>query len=112
MFGEERQAERVIRERNERLEALSKLVVPKGQTTVILLAIRSPIRYESYVFCVAAHSELSQLLSDQWDVVNLFESSTELDQIEGIQPLGDISELLMKNPDVIAIAGDTAAGEP
>lgn len=112
MFGEERQAERVIRERNERLEALSKLVVPKGQTTVILLAIRSPIRHESYVFCVAAHSELSQLLSDQWDVINLFESSTELDQIEGIQPLGDISELLMKNPDVIAIAGDTAAGEP
>ena len=45
-------------------------------------------------------------------MINLFESSTELDQIEGIQPLGDISELLMKNPDVIAIAGDTAAGEP
>ena len=47
MFGEERQAERVIRERNERLEALSKLVVPKGQTTVILLAIRSPIRHKA-----------------------------------------------------------------
>lgn len=43
-------------------------------------------------------------------MINLFESSRELDQIEGIQPLGDISELLMKNPDVIAIVGDTAAG--
>ena len=110
LFGEQRQAERVIRERSERLEALSKLEVPKGQTAVILLAIRSPIRHESYVFRVAAHSELSQLLAEQWDVINLFESSRELDQIEGIQPLGDISELLMKNPDVIAIAGDTAAG--
>ena len=59
---------------------------------------------------VAAHSELSQLLAEQWNVINLFESSPELDQIEGIQPLGDISELLMKNPDVIAIAGDSAAG--
>ena len=102
LFGEQRQAERVIRERSERLEALSKLEVPKGQTAVILLAIRSPIRHESYVFRVAAHSELSQLLAEQWDVINLFESSPEFDQIEGIQPLGDISELLMKNPDVIA----------
>lgn len=35
LFGEQRQAERVIRERSERLEALSKLEVPKGQTAVI-----------------------------------------------------------------------------
>ena len=65
MFGEERQAERVIRERKERLDALSKVEVPIGRTAVILLAIRSPIRYESYVFRVAAHSELSQLLAEQ-----------------------------------------------
>lgn len=110
MFGEERQAERVIRERKERLDALSKVKVPKGLTAVILLAIRSPIRHESYVFRVAAHSELSQLLAEQWGVINLFESSPELDQIDGIQPLGDIAELLMKDPDVIAIAGDAAAG--
>lgn len=110
MFGEERQAERVIRERKERLDALSKVEVPKGRTAVILLAIRSPIRHESYVFRVAAHSELSQLLAEQWGVINLFESSPELDQIEGIQPLGDISELLMMDPDVIAVAGDAAAG--
>ena len=110
MFGEERQAERVIRERKERLDALSKVEVPKGRTAVIILAIRSPIRHESYVFRVAAHSELSQLLAEQWGVINLFESSPELDQIEGIQPLGDISELLMKDPDVIAVAGDAAAG--
>ena len=110
MFGEERQAERVIRERQERLDALSKVEVPKGRTAVILLAIRSPIRHESYVFRVAAHSELSQLLSEQWNVINLFESSPELDQIEGIQSLGDIAELLMNDPDVIALTGDAAAG--
>ena len=62
------------------------------------------------MFRVAAHSELSQLLAEQWGVINLFKSSPELDQIEGIQPLGDISELLMMDPDVIAVAGDAAAG--
>ena len=110
MFGEERQAERVIRERKERLDALSKVEVPKGRTAVLLLAIRSPIRHESYVFRVAAHSELSQLLTEQGGVINLFESSPELDQIEGIQPLGDIAELLMNDPDIIALTGDAAAG--
>lgn len=45
MFGEERQAERVIREYHERDEALKKLDIPRGQRGLILLSIRSPIKH-------------------------------------------------------------------
>ena len=110
MFGEERQAERVIREYHERDEALKKLDIPRGQRGLILLSIRSPIKHESYVMRVAAHSDLSRLLSERFGVVNVFESSAALDQINGIQELGDITELLKMDPDFIAFTGDAAAG--
>ena len=110
MFGEERQAERVIRERTEREEALRALAIPKVKKVLILLSIRSPIKHESYVMRVVAHSQLSQLLEDRWGVINVCRSSRELDQIEGIQELGDITELLKTDPDLIALTGDAAVG--
>lgn len=110
MFGEERQAERVIRERTEREEALQSLDIPKGKTVLTLLSIRSPIKHESYVMRVVAHSQLSRLLEDRWGVINVCRSPRALDQIEGIQELGDVSELLKTDPDLIALTGDAAVG--
>ena len=98
LYGAERQAERVIRDRKERMEKL------------LELGIRNPIRHESYVFRVAAHSDLSKLLSAQFDVRNLFESTPEKDLIAGIQELGNVEELFALDPDLICLTGDALAG--
>lgn len=103
LYGAERQAERVIRDRKERMEKLLELEVPKGRRVVVLLGIRNPIRHESYVFRVAAHSDLSKLLSAQFDVRNLFESTPEKDLIAGIQELGNVEELFALDPDLICL---------
>ena len=76
----------------------------------MLLGIRNPIRHESYVFRVAAHSDLSKLLSAQFDVRNLFESTPEKDLIAGIQELGNVEELFALDPDLICLTGDALAG--
>lgn len=110
LYGAERQAERVIRDRKERMEKLLELEVPKGRRVVVLLGIRNPIRHESYVFRVAAHSDLSKLLSAQFDVRNLFESTPENDLIAGIQELGNVEELFALDPDLICLTGDALAG--
>ncbi len=110
LYGAERQAERVIRDRKERMERLLELRIPKGRRVVVLLGIRNPIRHESYVFRVAAHSDLSQLLRGQFEVMNLFESTPEKDLIAGIQDLGSVEELFDLDPDLICLTGDALAG--
>lgn len=65
-FGDEKQAERVIRERSGRLAAFEKTKanIREGQLAVIPLAIRSSIRHEHYVLIVSKRCPLSKLLSD------------------------------------------------
>ena len=89
LFGEEKQAERIIRERTERLAALDDVrkSIRKGQKAAIFLAIRSPVRHESYVFRISERSALSQLLTNTFAIENINE----------------------KNPDLIVYTGDAAA---
>lgn len=109
LYGAEKQAERVIRDRKERTERLKGLGIPRGRRLVILLGIRNPVRNESYCFRVAAHSELSQLLEENFGAVNLFEGSPENDLITGIQELSRIEELFEMDPDLICCTGDALA---
>lgn len=109
MFGEERQAERVIREMEERRAALQDVHVCQGQTALILLGIRNPTRHESYVFRVAGHSDLSGLVGDAFGVKNLFDAPAEKDLVPGVQELGSAAEFLSADPDFIALTGDAAA---
>lgn len=111
LFGEEKQAERVIRERTERLAALEEVVrtIRRGQKAVILLAIRSPIRHESYVFRVSERGALSALLTETFGVENLNVRPDAEERIPGIQDLDDLSDLFAKNPDLIVCTGDAAA---
>lgn len=109
LYLEERQAERAIRARRERLNALKALPLRRGQRAAVLLGIRNPVRHESYVFRVAAHSAHSRLLKETFGLSNVFESPASKDEIEGIQPLDDLGELLERDPDLIALTGDAAA---
>ena len=111
MFGEARQAERVITERRKRLEALKGYPVTKNLRGVFLLGIRSPIKHESYVFSVAPHSGLNALLKEAFGTDNLLRTGPEKDMIEGVQELGDIGDLIALRPDFIALTGDAAACE-
>lgn len=110
LFQEEKQAERVLRERTARLEALSKLIptIQRGQKVLLLLAIRSPIRHESYVFTLSRHSSLSQLLMATFCVENVNDRDVT-ERIPGVQELDDWEHLVAKEPDVIAFTGDGAA---
>ena len=58
-FGDEKQAERVIRERSGRLAAFEK--IREGQLAVIPSAIRSSIRHEHYVFIVSKRCSFLKL---------------------------------------------------
>lgn len=109
LYSEERQAERAIRARRERLNALKALPVRRGQRAAVLLGIRNPARHKSYVFRVAAHAAHSKLLQEAFGLSNVFESPASKDEIEGIQPLGDLGELFERDPNLIALTGDAAA---
>jgi len=71
-FGDEKQAERVIRERSVRLAAFEKTKanIREGQVAVIPSAIRSSIRHEHYVFIVSKRCSLSKLLNDSSGLMN------------------------------------------
>lgn len=109
MFGEQRQAKRVIDQRAQAFQELNKRSIPKGLRAVVLLGIRNVLRHESYVFRVAAHSQLSRLMFDYFGLINVFNSPPEDDHIEGIQDLGDLSELMRLNPDLVVLTGDATA---
>lgn len=111
LFGEEKQAERIIRERTERLAALDDVrkSIRKGQKAAIFLAIRSPVRHESYVFRISERSALSQLLTNTFAIENINVRPNAEERIPGIQELDDLSELFEKNPDLIVYTGDAAA---
>lgn len=110
LFHEEKQAERILKERTERLEALQKdiALLKPGQKVLLLLAIRSPIRHESYVFTLSTRSPLSQLLTETFQIKNVNRRDDE-ERIPGVQDLGHWGELLALKPDVIAYTGDAAA---
>ena len=63
LFGDEKQAERVIRERSGRLAAFEKTKanIREGQLAVIPSAIRSSIRHEHYVFIVSKRCSFLKL---------------------------------------------------
>ena len=111
LFGEEKQAERIIRERTERLAALDDVrkSIRKGQKAAIFLAIRSPVRHESYVFRISERSALSQLLTNTFAIENINVRPNAEERIPGIQELDDLSDLFEKNPDLIVYTGDAAA---
>ena len=62
-FGDEKQAERVIRERSGRLAVFEKTKanIREGQLAVIPSAIRSSIRHEHYVFIVSKRCSFLKL---------------------------------------------------
>lgn len=62
-FGDEKQAERVIRERSGRLAVFEKTKanIREGQLAVIPSAIRSSIRHEHYVFTMSKRCPLSKI---------------------------------------------------
>ena len=72
LFGDEKQAERVIRERSVRLAAFEKTKanIREGQLAVMRSAIRSSIRHEHYVFIVSKRCSLSKLLNDSSGLMN------------------------------------------
>lgn len=111
LFGEEKQAERIIRERTERLAALDDVrkSIRKGQKAAIFLAIRSPVRHESYVFRISERSALSQLLTNTFAIENINVRPNAEERIPGIQELDDLSDIFEKNPDLIVYTGDAAA---
>lgn len=111
LFGEEKQAERIIRERTKRLAALDDVrkSIRKGQKAAIFLAIRSPVRHESYVFRISERSALSQLLTNTFAIENINVRPNAEERIPGIQELDDLSDLFEKNPDLIVYTGDAAA---
>ena len=111
LFGEEKQAERIIRERTERLAALDDVrkSIRKGQKAAIFLAIRSPVRHESYVFRISERSALSQLLTNTFAIEKINVRPNAEERIPGIQELDDLSDLFEKNPDLIVYTGDAAA---
>lgn len=94
LFGEEKQAERIIRERTERLAALDDVrkSIHKGQKAAIFLAIRSPVRHESYVFRISERSALSQLLTNTFAIENINVRPNAEERIPGIQELDDLSD--------------------
>ena len=71
-FGDEKQAERVIRERSGRLAVFEKTKanIREGQLAVIPSAIRSSIRHEHYVFIVSKRSSFSKLLNGSSGLMN------------------------------------------
>ena len=71
-FGDEKQAERVIRERSGRLAAFEKTKanIREGQLAVMRSAIRSSIRHEHYVFIVSKRCSLSKLLNNSSGLMN------------------------------------------
>ena len=85
-FGDEKQAERVIRERSGRIAVFEKTKanIREGQLAVIPSAIRSSIRHEHYVFIVSKRCPLSKLLSDSSGLMN----NTSLSGSEKM-PVGD-----------------------
>lgn len=110
LFHEEKQAERVLRERAERLEALAPVIaaIPRGQKVLLLLAIRSPIRHESYVFTLSRRSPLSQFLTDIFGTENV-NNRRAVEHIPGVQELGAWEDLVALNPETIVFTGDGAA---
>lgn len=110
LFHEEKQAARVLRERTERLEALAPVIadIRRGQKILLLLAIRSPIRHESYVFTLSGRHPLSRLLTDTFGVVNVNDREAP-EQIPGVQELGAWDELVGQAPEAIIYTGDGAA---
>lgn len=86
LFSDEKQAERVIRERSGRLAAFEKTNanIREGRQVLILMAIRSTIRHRHYIFLVSELSQLSMLLSDFSGLMN----NTSLIGSEKM-PLGD-----------------------
>lgn len=109
LFHEERQAERVIEEFQEREAELSSKSKPNSKNVLALLAIKHPVSLEDYIFALNDRSEL------MLDIVAEFRSRSALvggnEVMPGLVTIENLQQLLLKtNPDIITVCGDAQAG--
>lgn len=107
MFGEEKQAERIIKDRETRFELLKGMKVPVGLRVLYLMGIRQRITQETYLFALTENSELSALTAKYFGMVNTATCDGGEVIMPGVMRVNDLSVLLRTNPDAIAVVGDS-----
>ena len=112
LYGEEKQAERIARDYEERLAAVkAKPALPKLRV-LTLLGIRHPI--EDAVYCLAAtrRSDLSAEIVEALGCENPVDVPESSEQIRGMYSLSEqsLADLILASaPDAVVLSGDSTA---
>lgn len=107
MFGEEKQAERMIKDRETRFELIKEMKVRPGLRVLYLMGIRQEITQETFLFALTAESEISALMSEHFGMENVTRGEGGDVIMPGVMQVHDLPALLRSNPDAIACLGDS-----
>ena len=106
MFGEEKQAERIIKDRETRFELINEMKVRPGLRVLYLMGIRQGITQETFLFALTKESEIGALMNERFGMENVAVLDGGDVIMPGVMEVHDLPALLRSNPDAIAALGD------
>ena len=108
MFQAQAHAKRIIDDYKTRFSLVRAMQphIRKNQKILILLSIRQPITLESYLFVATDSSDISKTLETNFFTCNVVRSDKNKETLQGLIPITELNDLLLSNPDAIALCGD------